>query len=428
MRKIALCFMVIFALLVPSGILVSADAPVNILADFEDGVLSQGLTNNISGSAIVENEGKGGTRGLLIPGNDQHRYLATTEIPMLDTGDKNLVISYDLRVSKIPTTLLGTGNIITFLGGQRTDGGYNQLNLKYDVNTQKVVFGVRNSTDVDEVITTDKWYRIVVFYKGGTQNRYTYLMSETGDVLWSGHAWDNAYDVPSVFGLVMIPYGAPSDMELVVDNIAVNVYDPSEAPQLLLSTVKDGEEDILRNQKMCFTFNQLIDTSSEISVKDSSGSSVAVTAAIANNSAFISFDSLLEKKETYTIYFENVTNANGIASSAQSISFTTESVHLMEPPAIQQITPAGNKLTIDFALNDPFDYSYFTGVAVAAVYDNDGCMAGFDAVFLDNVQTGNLSEEFSLDISGNNIQRVKLMLFDTAEGLTPLSVQEATIS
>ncbi|MBQ4517611.1 MAG: Ig-like domain-containing protein [Clostridia bacterium] len=403
----------------PAMFVFAAGAPArgSYIDDFEDGALSAPFTN-WGDYAVAEGVGKGGSKGLV-----GHRSYAYVEFENAMTTDDIAVITYDFKISALPTDVEADTTFLTL--GQWPHNGSVGIQAKYYVSTGKADF-VNGANTV--AVDTSAWYRMIIFKESSAPGSgQQFLLDDSGALLLSKtNLWmdpiSSGYDRFTPFN--MSDVGA----EIVVDNLALDYFDKSTAtPTLQSSSITSGATNVLRNQTFRFTFNQALHSDSVIAVTGGNTNPVVVSKPVANY-IDVSFTSLLERNTTYTVSFAGVKNASGTACSDASISFTTEDVHVLSAPVVGDVTPVTDVTTkVAFTLSDPYNYPKFTGIVAAAVYDVNNSLLGFDLLPVADVAMGTETElTFGFGLTDAKI--VKIMAFDYANGLMPLAVGEKALS
>lgn len=385
---------------------------------FEDETLDGVFLNNNVNTKISTLPD--GTKAMTIIGSEQlsHIYIDTTNM----ASDDKYIISFDAMLSKLPTTGVGDSEKTIFTLGACPHNGTSGITVKYKPDGTVVFMDGATEKGNFEV---GKWYKVVVLKDGnGNGNGYTYITDPEGNTI-NRRYW-MAPGTPFKLAPIIVPYGVSTDAELIVDNLVFGSTKASDSPALAHSTAEDGKTGVLRNDKICFTFNQELDAASTVTVEDSLGTPVTPTVKVGVNSVEITFGTLLKRGEAYTVSFENVKNKAQVACADSAITFTTEETHVMSAPEISEAIGDGDKTKLKFTIKDPHNYPTFSGLIMAAAYDEENALLGFDMLVLTDAPCNTLTEkEFGINIT--NAKKVKLMLLDYEGGLSPLAIGEKTL-
>ena len=386
---------------------------------FEDETLDDVFLNNNVNTKISTLPD--GTKAMTVIGSEQlsHIYIDTTNM----ASDDKYIISFDAMLSKLPTTGVGEAEKTIFTLGACPHNGTSGITVKY--KPDKTVVFMDGTTEKGN-FEVGKWYKVVVLKDGsGNGNGYTYITDPEGNTI-NRRYW-MAPGTPFKLAPIIIPYGVSTDAELLVDNLVFGSTKAADAPSLACSSAEDGKTGVLRNDKICYTFNQELDAASTVTVTDSSGAPVTPAVKTSVNSIEISFGTLLKRGETYTVSFENVKNKAQVQCQDGSVSFTTEETHVMATPEISEATAVGEKTKLKFMVKDPYNYPSFSGLVMAAAYDAENALLGFDLITLAEAPCNTLTEkEFSFNMSG--AKKIKLMLLDYEGGLSPLASGEMLLA
>lgn len=417
MKKLLLSFLGVLLLAMASSV---QAAPINEFEDFEDEILGEAFVDgsmNTSVHTLAD-----GTKAFKIIADKQMSHLYVSSADM--AADDKYIISYDVMLHKLPTTgVSDTDNKELFaLGSSPYNGTVGMSIVRKPDGTVAFMVGKNEKMPMEK----DKWYKIVITKNGNTNdNGYIYVVNEEGTII-NNRYWMEPASNPYRIALLVNPYGSVTDTEILVDNLVFGGTKDSDSPRLAYSSVADGKTDVLRNQKICFTFNQELDSLSAVSVSDSQGNIVPATAKVGVNTVEINFPTLLERNETYTVSFADVKNKNQVSCSSEGLSFTTEDFHLMSAPMIGDVAANGDKTKINFTLKDPHGYSRFSGILMAAAYNDENLLMGFDMLDLSDIEIDVETEkEFDFSIAG--AAKVKIAAFDYSGGLSPLAVNEKTL-
>ena len=358
------------------------------------------------------------------------------------SGTDFVEISYDIMFESFPTKVYGwnsnnlpdetsikTGNqVFLQLGGGvfSWDSPKSLQIMRLEDNS--VCLARNGSAIANTTLSENEWYNVKWMRAGGKSASIFLCFSKAdGTVIWSQAIGSNS-GLTKDYCLVMgTTYnGRCSDAQLLIDNMTKKTFAMSSGTlRMAEGSIEDEAENVLRNQKMNFGFDQLLDTSSEIAVTDSLGDPVATTQVVVGNRIYITFG-LLERYETYTISFAGVVDKNSVSCTSEDITFTTEKVHFLDAPEIAGVTEVSGDAKVVFTLKDPHHYPKFTGILAAAGYDANNSLIAFDLISQADVTIGTeTNATFDFGLSG--ITKVKLMVFDYADGIVPLAIGELTL-
>ncbi len=379
-------------------------------------------SNTQKGFKIVETEGADGNiTNVLEVMNSNADYV---NLPFSDSfvHQDGLVtqFSYDIKFTKVPgdhpASRQMTGTLFFKYGG---NGFKNN-------GQDSVLTAPGNSSSI--TLEKNLWYTLIG--KVGADGKLsTYLLdAKTGDALLETETSKRFTD-GGAFGLTAISFqpnnGVLADNTKVyiacqIDNAKVVQYDPTMPPEIASASIENGETEVIRNKTLTFNFNQGLASDSYVTLTSENDDVIGCSvSASAFGKLTVSFDELLERKTTYTLSLAGVKNESNVAYEAESITFTTEDLHIWNDVEILSVS-AEDTTQISFTLSDIYGYPTFSGMVMAAAYEG-GKMTGLDLVELSDVSTeSELTKSFNIGSISAGAE-IQLMLLDKENGPIPLA-------
>lgn len=271
---------------------------------------------------------------------------------------------------------------------------------------------------------TDEWYRMTVVQTAVermvviAEQNGTEVVNETSSVAAKAEE-----DVATVMMLAFKASDAQTTKAVMqFDNASLARIDTTaDTPSCLSATVADDSENVPRNQKLVFTFDQRVSGTPSLWVGDKpvGGTTVAPNGLCGLE---LRYDGLLEKGTTYTVRFDDVRNGGGLPCDTAAVSFTTEDLHPWNDVEILNVAEGGSGTQVTFSISETYGYQTFSGAALAAVYA-EGRMKAVDMVLLNNVSTADpITESFELGGTPAVGETLAVMLFDVGGTPIPLAV------
>lgn len=374
------------------------------------------------GFKIVETEGVDGktTKALEISNTTGDWLYLPFSDSFVHTKGMVTQLSYDVKFTKLPSDndkFAGRSANFMVYGGSNgfvNDGNSDDLAAPAGAG--------------DITLEKEVWYKIVS--RIGADGKLTsYLLNaKTGAVLLEAPTTkvftDGAAFKPNAIQFrangTVFDDGTKVYITCQIDNAKVVQYNSATPPAISSAPIQDGATDVIRNKALTFQFNQGLSKDSVVKITSTDDpDATCKTSADVFGNLTVSFPNMLKRKATYTLSFEGVKNENGVACTEESITFTAEDLHIWNDVEISSVS-AGTTTEISFTLSDVYGYPDFTGIVMAAAYE-DGKMIGLDIVELNAASTETkLTKSFDIGSvsAGTEIQ---LMLLDNIYYPVPLA-------
>lgn len=287
-----------------------------------------------------------------------------------------------------------------------------------------------NTPGGQTTIAKDVWYTFVGKINADGKLSMYMLDAATGEVLHEADTYKTFSDGGSfaVNAIRFQPHrydmilndGTTVYVTCQIDNAKVVQYDADTPPAITSASVENGQNGVMRNEVLTFNFSQgLSEDSTVILTSDDDPDVKWKSTADAFGRLTVSFPEMLKRKTTYTLSFDGVINENDVPCTEESITFTTEDLHIWNDIEISSVA-SDDTTEISFIISDAYSYPEFSGMVMAAAY-TDGKMTGLDIVELTGVSTeSELTRSFDIGSvsAGTEIQ---LMLLDNKYHPIPLA-------
>ncbi|MBR6729257.1 MAG: Ig-like domain-containing protein, partial [Clostridia bacterium] len=286
--------------------------------DCEDGTLTAPFVN-WGDYAVQDGVGKDGSKGLV-----GHRSWVFADFNDAMTTNDMAAISYDFKISKLPTNLTADGIFLKL--GEWPFNGTAGIQAKYYVSTGKAEFVCGANT---VAVDTSAWYHMVIIKESSANGSgKAYLMDDSGTLLLSiTNQWMAPiyYDYDR-FAPFNISTGVDDGAEIVVDNMVLDYVDQSTtAPALKSSSVATGSENVSSALKqITITLDQPL-TTKAATLTPAGGTSITCTVAAAAEpmTYTVSWTEDLAYSKDYTLDISGSKNRLNKAA-AGTIAFKTE--------------------------------------------------------------------------------------------------------
>ena len=363
---------------------------------------------NSSNSTLTNGAGADGSVALVYHLRGDERTLTTKE---LDFADSNILyeFSYDVKFSSNAYAI--------DLGGRGGQGW--SVNPSFKLTAEGKIQTTSDGSTYENstmAYSADTWYHVVVVAQGASRNSWIY--DDNGNSAYSTLTHTGGRSLSAL----CLTSDTGSNVVTTIDNAKLVAYDTSlNKPDIIQTTVTDGEDAVPRNRTLIFEFDQKIAQDSVITLTKNGEIPAAVPVTVnvnrVKNTISVTYVGLLDRKAGYTLSFAGVTNGN--LTVTDTITFETEDLHPWNDIVVSSAVTNGENTDITFTIGEEYNYPDFTGAVMAIVYEGEK-MIKADMVALTAQAVGVVTKSFSLGTVPSGAT-ITVILLDTNAHPIPLA-------
>lgn len=353
-----LSMLLILSCIPGAGVFAAVNEYKTYTEDFEDGDLDDPF---VLGDSIPSY-----SDGMLkLTAKDTSRLVA--DFGILTTTNDAVVLSYDVRFDKFPTTEMTNGAFFNI--GRWPYNGSAGININYTSADSSAT--IYDGTTAKGTCVENKWYQVVIIKESiGNGSGKVHLMEKGGALICTKSLWMEPQGTDVTKSIVGFVFHGDSGAEISVDNVKLDVINQSaKGPALLEKSIDEDEAQPQSLKEITVKLDQPIKTLAATLTPDG-GSAITCTVADAGlpMTYKISWTADLLYNKKYTLDLSGSKNRLEVAATG-TVVFTTE----------EEKEVVNNTIVYEDFEDDTIDTTYFnntlTNSSVVAGIGKDGSKA-----------------------------------------------------